>query len=73
MTTPHPEKLLTSPEVEQMLGVGRGWCAKDRISGARIPFVKIGSACRYRQSDVVAFIRASVRRSTSDQGEPQAA
>jgi predicted DNA-binding transcriptional regulator AlpA len=73
MSSSHLGRLLTSQEVEQMLGVGRGWCAKDRISGARIPFVKIGSACRYRPSDVQVFIDASVRRSTSDQDEPQAA
>jgi hypothetical protein len=55
-----------------MLGVCSGWCAKDRISAARIPHVKIGRACRYRRSDVEAFINASVRTSTSDSGKKAA-
>ena len=61
------DRLLTSEEVEKILVVGPGWCAKDRISTARIPHVKLGKSCRYRLRDVHAFIDASVRRSTSDQ------
>ena len=72
MTMPRPEKLLTSGEVEDILGVGRGWCAKDRITKAQLPFVKIGAACRYRPSDVRALINDSVRRSTSDAGNIEA-
>jgi predicted DNA-binding transcriptional regulator AlpA len=62
----HPERLLTSEEVESIMGVGPGWCAKDRISSARIPHIKIGKCVRYRLRDVEAFIDASMRRSTSD-------
>ena len=61
-----PDKLLTSEEVEHMLGLKRGWAAKDRIAAARIPHVKIGKCVRYRLSDVHAFINSSMRRSTSD-------
>ncbi len=60
------DELLTSAEVEKILGVSTGWCAKDRISTARIPHVKFGKCCRYRPADVQAFINASMRRSTSD-------
>lgn len=60
------DDLLTSEDVEKMLGVGSGWCAKDRISTARIPHVKIGKCVRYKLSSVQAFIDASMRRSTSD-------
>lgn len=56
-----PDRLLTSHEVEKMLGVGPGWCAKDRISIGRIPHIKIGKSCRYRLADVQAFIDSSVR------------
>lgn len=59
------DRLLTSGEVERLLGVGPGWCAKDRIGTARIKFVKIGKSCRYRLSDVQHFITSSVRTSTS--------
>ena len=61
-----PDRLLTSDEVETMLGVAPGYCAKDRIGTARIPHVKFGKCVRYRPADVHAFIDASVRRSTSD-------
>ena len=60
------DRLLTSEEVERVLGVGPGWCAKDRIGSARIPHVKIGKCVRYKMSSVHAFIDASMRRSTSD-------
>ncbi|MEY4708572.1 MAG: Helix-turn-helix domain [Pseudomonadota bacterium] len=60
------DRLLTSEEVETMLGVSQGWCAKDRISTARIPFCKIGKSVRYTPASVQAFIDASMRRSTSD-------
>jgi len=64
--TETPDRLLTSEEVEMLLGVSAGWCAKDRISTGRIPHVKIGKSCRYQRADVQAFIAASKRRSTSD-------
>ncbi len=60
------EPLLTDREAEALLHVHRGFLPKDRIGAARIPFVKIGRAVRYRPSDIRAFIDASVRRSTSD-------
>jgi predicted DNA-binding transcriptional regulator AlpA len=58
--------LLRENEVEQILGVHRGWAAKDRLGNANIPFIKIRRVVRYRESDVRAFIEKSVRRSTSD-------
>ena len=60
------DRLLTSEEVEKILGVAPGWCAKDRIGSARIPHCKICKSVRYRLRDVEAFIDASMRRSTSD-------
>lgn len=66
--TDTPDRLLTSEAVEKMLGLGPGWCAKDRISKGRIPHVKIGSCVRYRLTDVQGFISSSVRQSTSDAG-----
>ena len=60
------DRLLTSEEVEKRLGVGPGWCGKDRVSTARIPHVKIGKCVRYKLSSVQQFIDASMRRSTCD-------
>ena len=62
------ERLLTDLEVEQILGVARGWAAKDRCGKALIQHVKFGRCVRYRLADVEAFIAGSVRQSTSDTG-----
>ena len=66
-------RLLTERQLEEMLNVGRGWAAKDRLGAARIPHVKIGRSVRYRLADAMAFIEASVRKSTSDAGNHLAA
>lgn len=60
------DPLMTDVQVEALLGVSRGWAAKDRVGKARIPFVKIGRSVRYRRADVFAFIERNVRKSTSD-------
>jgi predicted DNA-binding transcriptional regulator AlpA len=61
------EPLLRDPEVEKILGFSKGFCAKDRLGKARIPFVRIGSrAVRYKPADVRKFIEDSMRNSTSD-------
>ncbi len=60
--------LLKEREVEAMLKVAKGFLAKDRIGKARIPHIKIGRSVRYRLADVLAFIEASIRKSTSDPG-----
>jgi hypothetical protein len=39
-----------------------------RVSGAYIPFVKIGRHVRYRLSDVLAFEEAALKHSTSEVG-----
>lgn len=40
----------------------------DRLKGTGCPFIKIGSAVRYRISDILAYEDANLRRSTSDKG-----
>lgn len=64
--------LLHDDEVESILGVHSGWCAKDRISQGRIPHLKIGRSVRYRESDVMAYLDRCVRQSTSDSGKAAA-
>lgn len=68
---PKMDRLLTTSDAEQALGVHAGFLNKDRIGKARIPFVKIGRSVRYRRSDVEAFIASSIRKSTSDNGATQ--
>lgn len=64
------ERLLKSREVEVLLGVAKGFLAKDRVGSARIPYVKISRAVRYRATDVWAFINANMRENTSDKPTP---
>lgn len=60
--------LLDTREAAAYLGVSTSWVEKDRLSKARIPFVRIGRAVRYRPEDIDAFVEKSRRRSTSDTG-----
>lgn len=58
------EPMLPTNEAAKMLGVSNHFMFKDRRRPQPlIPFVKIGSAVRYRLSDLQAFIEASTRRS----------
>ena len=68
---PKMDRLLTTSDAEQALGVHAGFLNKDRICKARIPFVKIGRSVRYRRSDVETFIASNLRKSTSDIGGAQ--
>lgn len=72
-SSPAEDRLLTSAELEHMLGVSRGWAAKDRCGEARIPHVAIGRSRRYRLADIQRFIETSIRKSTSDPGPQNAA
>lgn len=59
--------LLTTKEAANYLCVSEAFLERDRWAGARIPFVRIGSrAVRYEISALEAYIKANVRKSTSD-------
>jgi len=70
------QQLLTTAEAAHLLGVSKAFLERDRwagarvpFSGARIPFIKVGSrAVRYRQDDLDAYIAGQIRHSTSDTG-----
>lgn len=62
------EPLLTDRQTEAVLNVHPGFLAKDRLGKARIPFIKLGRAVRYRPADVRAYLAAQLRTSTSDTG-----
>ncbi|WP_223793527.1 helix-turn-helix transcriptional regulator [Marinobacter sp. F4216] len=60
------EKLLTTKEAADVLGVSKAFLERDRWAGARIPFIKVGSrSVRYRLSDLTDFIEKQIRTSTS--------
>lgn len=51
------EKLIKDREAALHLGVSISFLQKDRIFQRRIPFVRLGGAVRYRESDLNAFIQ----------------
>ena len=59
------QKLLTTKEAARFLGVSEAFLERDRWAGADIPFVRVGSrAVRYQLSELEAFVRSRVRKST---------
>lgn len=59
-------RLLTTKEAANFLGVSAAFLERDRWAGAEIPFVRIGSrAVRYQLSELEAFVRSRVRKSTA--------
>jgi predicted DNA-binding transcriptional regulator AlpA len=60
------ERLLTPKEAAQFLRLSLSWLAKSRMRGDGPPFVKPGRAVRYRESDLLQWLKARARRSTSE-------
>lgn len=61
------DKLLTTEEAARKLGVSQSYLAKDRHTGAKVPFIRLGyRSIRYRQEDLDAFVSANIKRSTSE-------
>jgi len=67
---PHDPSLtfIDEKELSQILGVALGTLRRQRWSGDGIRYYKFNGACRYRMADVLAYIDASARTSTSDTG-----
>lgn len=59
-------KLFTTKAAAYYLCVSPAFLERDRWAGARIPFVKIGRAVRYQQSELDKYIAKRTRRSTSE-------
>jgi hypothetical protein len=59
------EQLVSTKDAARILCVSEAFLERDRWAGARIPFVKIGRAVRYCQSDLDAYVAVRRRRSTS--------
>lgn len=61
------EKLLTTKEAAEFLGVSKAFLERDRWAGARVQFIRVGSrAVRYRLSDLEDYIERQIRHSTSE-------
>ena len=50
------ERLLTSVEVAEILGITEGTLRNWRYQGDGPPYVKLGSAVRYKATDLQAYI-----------------
>ena len=59
---------LTTPEAAEILGLRAGTLEAWRVRGGGPNFLRLGRAIRYRREDLLAFMEASVRASTSDPG-----
>jgi excisionase family DNA binding protein len=61
------DKLLTTKDAAEYLGVSKAFLERDRWAGARVQFIKVGSrAVRYRLSDLEQYIERQIRHSTSE-------
>ena len=70
-TMPEADVLLTTREAADLLGLSPRTLQGYRYRGAPdpgLPFVKFGQSVRYRRRDVLAFVDARTRSSTSDDG-----
>lgn len=57
--------LLNERQLAALLGCSVSLIQKQRIAGTGIPFVKIGSSCRYRVDQIITAIEAATFSSTS--------
>jgi len=62
------DELLTEIEAAQLRRQSVRTLQAERLRGDGCPFVKLGRSVRYRRRDVLQFIEAKVRLSTSDHG-----
>ena len=65
------EKLLSTVEAADRLGVSSSYLNKLRVTGGGPPFVKIGARVAYDPADLGRWLEAQKRSSTSDLGGAQ--
>ena len=58
-------RYLREKEVAELTGLALPTLRNDRFLGRRLPYIKIGKAVRYNESDVIAFME-SRKIQTSD-------
>ena len=61
-----PDELLDQNRVAKMLRCTTKFLEKKRVTGNGPRYAKIGSLCRYRRSDVLAWVEKQSRNSTSE-------
>jgi len=60
------ERLLTPKDAADYLRLSASWLAKGRMRGDGPPYVKLGRSIRYREADLVHWMKARLRLSTSE-------
>lgn len=63
------DKLLSTVEAADRLGVSASFLNKARVTGGGPPFVKIGARVAYDQADLAAWLDTQKRTTTSAQAE----
>lgn len=61
--------LLDQRRLADLLGCSARTLERQRLEGGGVPFCRIGRLVRYQLSDVLAYLEAQRRTSTSDAGE----
>lgn len=56
------DRLLKQREVAEMIGMSESWLEMSRNKKTGIPFIKMERACRYRRSDVEAWLEQHMVR-----------
>lgn len=56
------DRLLRQKEVAEMIGMSEAWLEQCRFRKIGITFIKMDRACRYRKSDVEAWLEKHLVR-----------
>lgn len=59
-------KLLDTPQLAEQVGLSTDTLNKYRVSGCGPKYIKLGSAVRYRPSDVDEWVESRIKSSTSE-------
>ena len=62
-----PFVLLTPKEAATRMKVSLSWLAKARMRGDGPPYIRIGRSIRYRDTDLLQWMKSRQRLSTSEQ------
>jgi predicted DNA-binding transcriptional regulator AlpA len=61
------DRLIDDRELSRRIGRARSTLQKDRVAGRGVPYVRIGSLVRYRESDIETYLASlRTRHSTSE-------
>jgi predicted DNA-binding transcriptional regulator AlpA len=59
-------RLMNQRDLAQYIGKSTAWCERARWAGEGPRFIKLGRHVRYRADDVMAWLEANTRTSTSE-------